>query len=117
PERLVSVMGIRPEQGTERLSLAPADFLALREGNRSFSHLGAFVPFGSLDLTGDGEPIRLARHLVSEGLLAALEVRPVVGRLFVAEEYRERGARVALLSHKLWRSRFGADPRVAGRGL
>jgi putative ABC transport system permease protein len=117
PERLVSVMGIRPQRGTERLSLAPADFLALREGNRSFSHLGAFVPFGSLDLTGDGEPIRLARHLVSEGLLAALEVRPVVGRLFVAEEYRERGARVALLSHKLWRSRFGADPRVAGRGL
>jgi putative ABC transport system permease protein len=115
PERLISVMGLRPERGTERISLTAADFLALRAGNRSFSQLGAFVPFGSLDLTSDGEPVRLARHLVSQGLLEALEVRPEVGRLFTVEEFR--GARVALLSHKLWRSRFGGDPRIVGRGL
>jgi predicted permease len=115
PERLISVMGIRPERGPERISLSAADFLAFREGNRSFSDLGAFVPFGSLDLTSDGEPVRLARHLVSQGLLEALAVRPEVGRLFTAEDYR--GARVALLSHKLWRSRFGGDPRITGRGL
>ena len=117
PERLLSVLGLRPERGAERISLTAADFLALREGNRSFSALGAFVPFGSLDLTSDGEPVRLARHLVSQGLLEALQIRPEVGRLFTAEEYRLRGARVALHSHKLWQSRFGGDPRITGRGL
>jgi putative ABC transport system permease protein len=116
-ERIVSVLALHPERGPDRVSLTPADFLALRAHNRSFSQLGAYVPFGSLDLTGDGEPVRLQRHLVSSGVLAALGVRPVIGRLFQEEEYREQGQRAVLLSHRLWRSRFGSDPRIAGRGL
>jgi hypothetical protein len=57
PGRIVSVLAIHPEQGPDRVSLTPADFLALREHNRSFLQLGAYVPFGSLDLTGEGEPV------------------------------------------------------------
>ena len=117
PDRILSVLAVHPEQGPERVALTPADFLALREHNRSFSRLGAYVPFGSLDLTGDGEPVRLQRHLVSAGVLDALGVRPAVGRSFQGDEYREQGSRAVMLSHRLWRSRFGGDPRIAGRGL
>ncbi len=117
PERIITVLGARPERGPERTSLTPADFLALRARNRTFSELGAYVPFGSLDLTGAGEPVRLQRHLVSEGLLESLRVRALVGRLFQAEEYRQAGARVVVLSDRLWRRRFGGDPKIAGRRL
>jgi putative ABC transport system permease protein len=117
PGRIVSVLAVHPEEGPARVSLTPADFLALREHNRSFLQLGAYVPFGSLDLTGEGEPVRLQRHLVSAGLLEALGVQAAVGRLFQGDDYREQGARVVLLSDRLWRSRFGGDPRIAGRGL
>ena len=117
PDRIVSVLAVRPERGPDRMSLTPADFLSLRARNRSFRQLGAYVPFGSLDLTGEGEPVRLQRHLVSEGLLETLRIRAVVGRLFQAEEYRQTGQRVVILSHRLWRSRFGGDPRIAGRRL
>jgi putative ABC transport system permease protein len=117
PERILSVLAVHPEQGPERVSLTPADFLALREHNRSFSQLGAYVPFGSLDLTGDGEPVRLQRHLVSAGVLEALGVLPAVGRPFQSGDYGEQGSRTVMLSHRLWTSRFGGDPRIIGRGL
>ncbi|HYL06080.1 MAG TPA: ABC transporter permease [Thermoanaerobaculia bacterium] len=116
PERIVVVLGAHPKQGPERISLAPADFLALRGYNRSLGQLGAFVPFGSLDLTGQGEPVRLQRHLVSEGTLEALGVHAVAGRLFQADDYRP-GQHSVVLSHRLWRSRFAGDPGVVGRQL
>jgi predicted permease len=117
PDRIMTVLAVQRERGPDRRSLTPADFLSLRARNRTFSQLGAYVPFGSLDLTRAGEPVRLQRHLVSEGLLATLRIRAVAGRLFQAGEYRQAGQRVVVLSHRLWRSRFGGDAEVVGRRL
>src|ERR1700724_4555145 len=69
--RLVSVLAARPRRGPEAVGIAPADFLAWRERSRSFAALGAYVPFGSLDLTGAGEPVRLERHRVPGGAVQA----------------------------------------------
>ena len=115
--RLVSVLAARPRRGPEAVGIAPADFLAWRERSRSFAALGAYVPFGSLDLTGAGEPVRLERHLVSDGLLQALGIQAAVGRLFLADEYRPGGRRVVVLGERLWHERFGGDPRMVGRLL
>ena len=83
PERLVDVLATRtpPSPDTARTGISPADFLAWREQAWVFQEIGAYVPFGTLDWTGGEEPVRLSRHLVSEGLLAALGVRPSRGRL------------------------------------
>ncbi len=117
PDRLVDVLAVRSGPETDRVAISPADFLAWRAQGRVFQDLGAYVPFGRLDWTGGPEPVRLSRHLVSEGLLAALGVRPAHGRLFAAEEYQEGARRVALLSDRLWRTRLGADPAAVGRSL
>ncbi|MFP5289337.1 MAG: ABC transporter permease, partial [Thermoanaerobaculia bacterium] len=116
PERLVDVLAVHPPD-TARAGISPADFLAWRGRGWVFQEIGAYVPFGTLDWTGGEEPVRLSRHLVSEGFLAALGVRPAAGRRFAAAEYRPGGPRVALLSHELWRTRFAADPEAVGRGL
>ncbi len=117
PERLADVLAVRPQRGEDRVAIAPADFLAWRGASASFEQLGAYVPFGTLDWTGGEEPLRLSRHLVSEGLLEALRVRLEAGRFFAAEEYRAGRDRVVLLSHRLWRERFGGDPAVTGRSM
>src|SRR6185436_15700053 len=111
------VLGVRPQRGEDRVAITPADFLAWRGESASFEHLGAYVPFGTLDWTGGEEPLRLSRHLVSAGLLEALGVRLEAGRLFASEEYRAGRDRVVLLSHRLWRERFGGDPAVVGRSM
>ncbi|HSK79653.1 MAG TPA: ABC transporter permease [Thermoanaerobaculia bacterium] len=117
PDRILDVLAINPRISSQRVGVSPADFLVWREESTAFASLGAYVPFGTFDLTGEGEPVRLSRHLVSEGLLGALGVRPEVGRLFVSGEYRTGGPRAVLLSHSLWRGRFGGDPAMAGKGI
>lgn len=117
PDRVLDVLAMNPRISSERVGVSPADFLVWREESRAFESLGAYLPFGTFDLTGEGEPVRLSRHLVSEGLLAALGMRPEVGRLFVSGEYRTGGPRAVLLSHSLWRGRFGGDPAMVGKGI
>jgi hypothetical protein len=40
-----------------------------------------------------------------------------LGRAFTAGDYGPDAPRVVILSHKLWRNRFGADPAVIGRAV
>lgn len=65
-------------------------------------------------LTGAGEPVRVGVVRTTPSLGSILGVRPVVGRWLREEDAGEGAAPVAVLSHDLWRDRFGADPDVVG---
>jgi putative ABC transport system permease protein len=54
---------------------------------------------------------------VTPGYLPALGLRTTLGRLFTPEDYRSGAAAVALISHRLWQTRFGGDPNVLGQRL
>ncbi|HEY7183429.1 MAG TPA: ABC transporter permease, partial [Blastocatellia bacterium] len=59
---------------------------------------------------------RVIGQIVSGNYFAALGVRPALGRFFLPEEDRAPGAHpVIVISHGLWRRRFGADPAVIGK--
>ena len=91
PEELVDLQAARREAPDSRHGLAPADFLAWKEGSTAFQHLGAYQTLDTVDLTGEGEPLRLHCHRMSEGLLAALRPTPAAGRLFHPQEYQPGG--------------------------
>ena len=44
-------------------------------------------------------------------------MRPLRGRLFLAEEYSEGRSNVVVLSYAVWQGRFGADERVVGSSI
>jgi hypothetical protein len=46
-----------------------------------------------------------------------LGVRPLLGRLFTADEDRAGAAGTALLAHGTWLRRYGGDPAAVGRSL
>jgi predicted permease len=54
---------------------------------------------------------------VDHDLFEVLGVRPALGRSFTAEEDQAGGARVAILGHALWQSRFGGSSSVIGRSI
>jgi len=65
-------------------------------------------------LSGRGEPERVQGARMSANGMTVLGFTPVAGRAFdSADEQR----RVVVLSHDLWRRRFGADPRAVGQTL
>lgn len=116
PDRLVRVGERNPSQGWERHPAAPAKFVDWRDAATSFDDLAGYMSW-IFNLTGEGEPERIAGARASASLFEALGVQPEVGRLFTPGEDRPGGDPVVLMGHGLWHRRFGADRALVGRAL
>ena len=92
------------------------NFLDWQRQNETFSSIAAFR-WQTFNLTGEGEPTRVSGHEVTADFFATLDVKPVLGRLFTADEDRVGGAPVALIGGGLWKTRYGSSPSVLGRGI
>jgi ABC-type lipoprotein release transport system permease subunit len=94
----------------------PAEFMAISEANRVFDGLAAWQNSDFI-LTGHGEPVRLLGQRITPGLLSLLGVTPQAGRAFAAEEFQAGRDQVVIISDRLWRDRFGADPKIIGQAV
>lgn len=67
---------------------------------------------------GTGDPEQIDGEVVSPEYFGTLAVAPAFGRTFIAAEDRIPGdAPVAVLSDRLWRVRYGADPSIIGQTI
>lgn len=65
---------------------------------------------------GDGADEQMLPALrVNAGFISALVPRAVVGRSFTSEEFTPAADQAVMISHALWRDRFGSDSSVIGR--
>ena len=112
PERLVLLHQTDPSQ--PRRPVAPANFLDWRERTRSFEGLAAYELVARLLVTRDSAE-RLDVAIVSGRFLDLLGTSPALGRSLGGPE--PAGPREVVLSHGLWRSRFGGEAGIVGREL
>ncbi len=70
----------------------------------------------TMSLTTSGDPRLVGGALASANYFDVLEARPALGRFFTASE-EEPGHDVVVLSHDLWKSRFGGDASIVGRAI
>ncbi|MEZ5316898.1 MAG: ABC transporter permease [Vicinamibacterales bacterium] len=77
------------------------------------------VAYGSraANLTGRGDPQRLAALAVSDGFFRTFAVSPAVGRDFTAADDRPGAAPVAILAWGLWQREFAGDASVVGQSI
>jgi len=98
--------------------VAPANFVDWRSASRSFTDMAALNPGfggdGSFVLDRQRGAARLAGARVSWNLFSLLGVRPALGRSFLLDEDRPGRDHVAILSHRVWQERFGANRDIAG---
>jgi putative ABC transport system permease protein len=106
PEQLVSVTGAYPKGA----------FVAMREQIRTMD-VGAYAEGHELNLTGFGEPVRLASTSVSAELFSILGAQPDLGRTFYPGEDVPGQGNFVILSHALWEQRFGSDASILGRSI
>ena len=114
PERLVSVYkraGVGGLPGT-----AAYQYLAWQEKQTTFENLGAYSD-SDFNLTGLGEPERIACAQVTATLFNTLGVQPIRGRGFAAEEDRPGANNVAVVSDGFWQRRYGGDESILGKTL
>ena len=96
------------------MSVAWLTFQDWQAQNQSFEQLGIYRS-APVNLTGGDHPERLVGAVASSGLFGVMGIQPAIGRVFSAADDRPDAARVALVSERLWRSRFNADPALVGR--
>ncbi len=114
PERLMRIF--LSSQAYPKFPLNPFDFLDFRARNHSFDAIAAFTR-GDVQISGDGEPVKLNGFGITSGYFRVLGIQPELGREFdYKAEIPGNGLQV-VLSDRLWRSRFGADPDIVGRKL
>jgi predicted permease len=116
PDRIITVWTSDRVEGEEQQDVAPGNFIDWRERQRSFATFAAAQPY-SMDYVGPDGPEHLGTWLVSEGFFETFGVRPLLGRVFMPEEYTAGRNNVTVIGEDAWRSRFNADPRIVGRQL
>src|SRR5438477_226146 len=106
PEQLVSVTGSYPRGA----------FVAMREQVRALD-VATYAEGHEFNLTGPGEPVRLAGTFVSAELFSVLNARPEKGRTFYPGEDAAGQDNYVVLSHQLWEQRFAGDSTIIGRSI
>ncbi len=114
PDRLVRIFLSSAEY--PKFPLNPFDFLDFRARNHSFESMAAFTR-GDVQLSGDGEPERLNGFGITSGYFRVLGLRTELGREFDFQAEIPGNGLQVILSDRLWRTRFGADPDIIGRKI
>ena len=116
PDRLVHLIQSSPKLDLATWGVSQADFAAYREQNHTLESVALFNS-GGTNLTGVGEPERLAVTNSTADFFKVLGVSPILGRAFDQGEDSAGRNGVCVISYGLWQRRFGADPNIVGRTL
>ena len=116
PSRLVVLWERKASLKLDHNVVSVPNFEAWRERARSYERIAGAVPFPGV-VAGTPNPERVMGAEVSPGYFKLLGISPALGREFTAEEERDGGANVLVLSDGYWRSRFGGDRNVLGQTL
>jgi putative ABC transport system permease protein len=116
PERLVWIHDGMRMNDRAGWPACMADFLLWKARSRSFQSLAAMA-YNRVALTGDGEAEQIDGAGVSAGFFELLGARPIAGRTFAADEDQPGRTLTAVISERLWKRRYGADPKTIGRTI
>lgn len=118
PDRLVMLWTDNPSMnlGFHELPPTPPDLLDWRAQAQSFEQIAGFK-VAIADLSEQGDPERVGGVQVTANFFALLGVQPLLGRPFTTDEEQPGLSKVAIISHGLWRRRFGGDPHLMGKAV
>lgn len=120
PERLVNLSAPGPKPGPSTRNRAGGNevifsypmFRDLEAAQEPFTGIAAHRYF-SANLAASDQPVQGTGMLVSGSYFSVLGLRPSLGRLLGPDDDRTISRHpVAVLSHRFWETRLGADPAV-----
>jgi putative ABC transport system permease protein len=101
--------------GTGEVGVTVPDIRNYMRDTHSFTSLGGYQG-ASYELSGLGEPAIVNASRMSGGVLPALEVQPLMGRVFTQQE-DDQNQQVTVLSYDTWQSRFHGDQSILGKKI
>jgi predicted permease len=98
--------------------LSYPDYVYYRDHVRAFADLAAHYSTSPMNVVTPAGPFNGSGSVVTANYFDLLRLRPAMGRFFLPDEDRVPGRNpVVVLSHDLWRTRFGADAGILGTSV
>jgi predicted permease len=116
PDRLAAVWLHSPAIGILRDWPSPGQYIDIQNENHSFEQM-ALAQSRTFVLTGRDQPERIFGTRTQSSLLEMLGAKPLLGRLLLPEEDKPGKAPVVILSERVWRRLFNADPQIVGKTI
>jgi putative ABC transport system permease protein len=113
--QLLSISTTDLTRGNALRPISYPTFLDWQSQNTTLESVSAWTT-RDFTLVGSQEALHITGGVVSANLFSTLRVAPVLGRGFAAADNQPTSLAV-ILSHRLWRDQFNADPSVIGKSL
>jgi putative ABC transport system permease protein len=96
--------------------VAEGEVVDYRRRSRTLQGVAAWSD-GQVNITGDGEPVRVPSGQVTANTFSTFGVEAAIGRTFTAQEDVPNGPDLVVLGHGVWSRRYGSDPSIVGRSI
>jgi putative ABC transport system permease protein len=116
PDRLVTIEHFYPSLGGLKAPVSVPGFRDYQALGRTFESMAVENGWAA-NLTGQGEPVRVAGARVTGRFFGTLGVPALLGRGLLPGEDSAGREHVVVLSHGLWQRLFGGDRGIVGRAL
>ena len=103
-------------RGFDKTWLSDAEANDYRTNISAFEDAGAWSGL-QVNLTGDGEPVRIGAAAVTPNLFTVLGADLLMGRPFTEAEAAVNPATATILSYGLWQGRYAGDGSILGRTI
>jgi predicted permease len=113
-DRLAAVWLHSPGIGILRDWPSPGEYVDVQKENHSFEQM-ALAQSRTFVLTGREQPERIFGARTQSSLLRMLGAKPLLGRLLLPEEDTPGKPDVVVLSERVWKRLFNADPGIVGK--
>jgi putative ABC transport system permease protein len=117
-ERLVYLFTPNPKVPIPAEVICPSygDFYELKREAKSFANMSNFEQ-AQFSVMQQGVTQRIGGAKVDDDFFSTLQAMPELGRTFAGEDNLPAHAKVAVISHSLWVSMFGAKADVLNRSI
>lgn len=116
-DRVVAVWSNVPAKSMPHLELTLAEYRAFHQRAKTLSGMAVMSAANFNGILNTPEPVQVATNFVSADFYRLLGARALRGRTFSAAEHKVGAQSVALISHRLWQTRFGSDPKMVGKAI
>jgi len=112
------LMMVEPQwkDGSLNGSSSGLDYLDWRQRNTCFEELAA-LSMDNINLTKAGDALTVKGFRVTPNFFAVMHDDMALGRGFLDHEDQAGQRQVVVLSHSLWRDRYGCDPNILNRPI
>jgi putative ABC transport system permease protein len=116
PNKLVVIWQIEPARPDSQQAPPIAEVVDWKKQNHVFEDISLSSNNDAAIVAGIGEPRPLRVQYVTPNFFAMLGAKPVLGRVFAAEEAGNL-AQTIVISSPFWKRQYNGDPQVLGKSI